>query len=457
MISHILKVIEQMAEGGRLSREFEEFLIHGVSIDSRTVKPGNLFIPILRELDGHDYVKEAISKGAVASFWQNDHPDPPIHLPLIFVDDSLKSLQKLAKEYRKELLVKVIGVTGSNGKTTTKEMLHSVLETKFRVYKTEGNLNSQVGVPLTILGINSDAEVAIIEMGMSERGHINQLSKIAEPDIAIITMIGVSHLSSLGSREEIATAKLEILNGLKNGGCLVYNGDEPLLTTIICNIQKNTSIETISFGQKHFNDIKSENAVTNSDGSKFFAANNEFHLPLLGAHNINNALATIATALKLGLSSKEINKGFRNLELPEMRMEKIDSPLGYTVINDAWNASPDSVSAAIKTFQELTGYRRKHLVIGDMLELGDHEEEFHRVIGRSLDPHEINYIYTFGKLSSLIALEATKKYPIGAVKTYMDKIELARALKSMIKKNDVILLKASRGIRIDSILPILMR
>ncbi|WP_237566433.1 UDP-N-acetylmuramoyl-tripeptide--D-alanyl-D-alanine ligase [Paenibacillus sp. EZ-K15] len=457
MISHKLKVIEQMSEGDGLSREFEEFLIQGVSIDSRTVKPGNLFIPIIRELDGHDYVNEAISKGAVASFWQKDHPDPPIHLPLIFVDDCLKSLQKLAEKYRKELLVKVIGVTGSNGKTTTKEMINSVLKSKFRVYKTEGNLNSQVGVPLNILRINKDAEVAIIEMGMSERGHIDQLSKITEPDIAIITMIGVSHLSSLGSREEIATAKLEILNGLKNGGCLVYNGDEPLLTTRLCNIQRNTSIETISFGQEQFNDIKSENTVTNSEGSKFSAANIKFHLPLLGEHNINNALATIAIALKLGLSSTEINKGFRNLKLPEMRMEKIDSPLGFTVINDAWNASPDSVSAAIKTFQELTGYRKKHLVIGDMLELGNHEEEFHRVIGRSLDPHKINYIYTFGKLSSLIALEATKKYPIGAVKRYMDKMELARALKRVIKKNDVVLLKASRGIQIDSILPILMQ
>jgi len=457
MISHKLKVIEQMSEGDGLSREFEEFLIQGVSIDSRTVKPGNLFIPIIRELDGHNFVTEAIAKGAVAAFWQRDHPDPPIHLPLIFVDDCLKSLQKLAKAYRKELGVKIIGVTGSNGKTTTKEMLQSVLQTKLSVYKTEGNLNSQVGVPLTILGINRDAEVAIIEMGMSERGHIDQLSKITEPDIAIITMIGAAHLSSLGSKEEIAAAKLEILNGLKNGGCLVYNGDDPLLTTKLCNVQRNTSIETISFGQEHFNDITSENIVTNPDGSKFSVANDKYYLPLLGGHNINNALATIAIALKMGFSSSEINEGFRNLKLPGMRMEKIDSSLGFTIINDAWNASPDSVSAAIKTFQELTGYRRKYLVIGDMLELGEREEEYHRNIGRSLDPLEINYVYTFGELSRLIALEATKNYPVGAVKTFMDKMDLARSLKKVITENDVILLKASRGMQLDAILPILMQ
>ncbi|MBE9916509.1 UDP-N-acetylmuramoyl-tripeptide--D-alanyl-D-alanine ligase [Paenibacillus donghaensis] len=457
MISHKLKAIEQMAEGDGLSREFEEILIQGVSIDSRTVTPGNLFVPIIRELDGHDYVIDAISKGALASFWQTDHPNPPVHLPLIFVDDCLKSLQGLATKYRKELLVKVIGVTGSNGKTTTKEMLNSVLQTKFRVYKTKGNLNSQVGVPLTVLGINRDAEVAVIEMGMSEKGQIDQLSRIVQPNIAVITMIGVSHLSSLGSREEIATAKLEIVNGLENGGCLVYNGDESLLTMGLENIQSNTSIQTISFGQGKFNEIKSENAVTDSNGSYFSVGDNKFYVPLLGAHNINNALATIAIASKMGLNSTEINEGFRTLKMPNMRMEKIYSPLGYTIINDAWNASPDSVNAAIKTFQELSGYREKYLVLGDMLELGDQEKEFHQLIGRNLDPLKINYLYTFGALSSLIALEAEKRFPIGSVQTYMDIMELAKAIKSMIKKNDVILLKASRGIQIDSILPILMQ
>ncbi|MGY5343561.1 UDP-N-acetylmuramoyl-tripeptide--D-alanyl-D-alanine ligase [Paenibacillus glucanolyticus] len=457
MITHELKVIERMSEGDGLSLEFEGLLIRGVSIDSRTVKPGNLFVPIIRELDGHNFVNEAISKGAIASFWQKDHPNPPDHLPLIYVNDCLEALQKLAAQYRRELQVKVIGVTGSNGKTTTKEMLNSVLQTKFRVYKTEGNLNSQVGVPLTVLGIKKDAEIAIIEMGMSERGQIEQLSRITTPDIAVITMIGVSHLSSLGSREAIAAAKLEIVTGLKNGGCFVFNGDEPLLTKELFKIKKNSSLETISFGQGNFNDVSVENAISNSDGSQFSVANDIYYLPLVGAHNINNALATIAIALRLGLNSAEINEGFLHLKLPEMRLEKIISPSGFTIINDAWNASPDSVNAAIKTFQELTGYNDKHLVIGDMLELGDHEEEFHRVIGKSLDPNKINYIYTFGDLSYHIASEAIKTYPGGAVKAFKDKMRLANALNGAIKKNDVILLKASRGIQIDSIIPFLMK
>jgi len=359
-------------------------------------------------------------------------------------------------EYRRELEIKVIGVTGSNGKTTTKEMLHSVLQTKFRVHKTEGNLNSQIGVPLTILGIDKDAEVAVIEMGMSKRGQIEQLSRVTHPDIAVITMIGVSHLSNLGSSEQIAAAKLEITSGLKNGGCFVFQGDEPLLNNKLNNIKRNISIETISFGQGEYNDVIAENTISSSDSSQFSVANQMYHLPLPGVHNINNALATIAVALRLGLNFLEINEGFAQLNLPNMRFEKIISPLGYTIINDAWNASPDSVNVAIATFQELTGYNEKHLVIGDMLELGDDEIEFHRVVGRNLDPDKIKTIYTYGNLSNHIASEAKRKYPLGDVMTFNDKIVLANTLKQKIKKNDVILLKASRGMQIDLIIPSLM-
>ncbi|WP_366295776.1 UDP-N-acetylmuramoyl-tripeptide--D-alanyl-D-alanine ligase [Paenibacillus sp. AN1007] len=456
MINHKLKVIERMSAGEGLSLDFEELIIHGVSIDSRNITPGNLFVPIIRELDGHNYVSEAISKGAIASFWQKDHPSPPDHFPLIYVDDCLESLQKLAAEYRKELQIKVIGVTGSNGKTTTKEMLNSVLQEKFRVHKTEGNLNSQIGVPLTILAIDKDSEIAVIEMGMSERGQIEQLSRITHPDIALITMIGVSHLSSLGSREQIAAAKLEIISGLKNGGCFVFQGDEQLLVKEINNIKRNILLETISFGQGDFNDVIAKNTISSAEGSQFSVANQVYYLPLPAKHNINNALATIAIALRLGLNTSEINEGFTQLKLPNMRFEKISSPLGFTIINDAWNASPDSVYAAVTTFQEMTGYSKKHLVIGDMLELGDNEIEFHQVVGRYLDPDKINYIYTYGDLSYYIGSEAKRRYPLEAVMTFKDQIILANTLKQKIKINDVILLKASREMQIDLIIPSLM-
>lgn len=408
MISHKLKVIEQMVEGNGLSGDYEELLIQGVSIDSRSVQSGNLFIPIIRQLDAHDYVEEALTKGATASLWQKDHPNPPIHLPLIYVDDCMKSLQMLAANYRKELPIKVIGVTGSNGKTTTKDMISSVLETKYRVHKTVGNLNSQIGLPLTILEIDKSTEVAVVEMGMSERGQMGRLSLIAKPDIAVITMIGVSHLSSLGSREEIAAAKLEIIDGLQDDGILIYNGDEPLF------------------------------------------------IPLLGAHNVINAVATIAVATTMGLSPTEIDMGFQSLRVTSMRMEKILSTLGFTIINDAWNASPISMSAAIKTFEELTGYSRKHLVLGDMLELGEQEQEFHRDIGRMIDPVKIDFVYTVGNLSKYIAFEAEKRFPVGGVQAYNDKKELAQVLKNRVMPNDAIMLKGSRGIQLESLLPNLL-
>lgn len=457
MIRRKLNVIERMSEGNGLRVEHEEITIQGVSIDSRTVKPGNLFVPIIRQLDGHNYVEEAFSKGAAGSFWQKDHPNPPIHIPLIYVDDCLKALQTLAANYRKELSVKVIGVTGSNGKTTTKDMINSVLGTTYRVHKTTGNLNSQIGVPLTILEIDKSAEVAVIEMGMSERGQIDRLSCMAKPNVAVITMIGVSHLSTLGSREEIAAAKLEIVNGLENDGVLIYNGDEPLLTEGIKGINIAIPINTYSFGECETNDFYVESVVTNDEGSFFTVGENKFYIPLLGAHNVLNALATIAVASKMGLGLSEVDEGFRSLKVTGMRMEKIASPLGFTIINDAWNASPVSMTAAIKTFEELTGYSKKHLVLGDMLELGEHEQEFHRDVGRRIDPSKIDFVYTVGTLSKYIALEAEKRFPNGSVHAFQDKMELARILKNQVKQYDIILLKGSRAIQLEALLPSLLQ
>ncbi|WP_274366010.1 UDP-N-acetylmuramoyl-tripeptide--D-alanyl-D-alanine ligase [Paenibacillus thermotolerans] len=457
MIRHKLKVIERMSEGNGLRIEHEEITIQGVSIDSRTVQPGNLFVPIIRQLDGHDYVEEAFSKGAAASFWQKDHPNPPVHIPLIYVDDCLKAFQTLAANYRKDLSVRVIGVTGSNGKTTTKDMINSVLGTTYRVHKTTGNLNSQIGVPLTILEIDKSAEVAVIEMGMSERGQIDRLSRMASPNVAVITMIGVSHLSTLGSREEIAAAKLEIVNGLEDDGVLIYNGDEPLLTEGTKGIKIATPINTISFGELETNDFYVKSVVTKEEGSYFKVGEDQFYLPLLGAHNVLNALATIAVASKMGLGQSEVDEGFRSLKVTGMRMEKIASPPGFTIINDAWNASPVSMTAAIKTFEELTGYSKKHLVLGDMLELGEQEQEFHRDIGRVIDPSKVDFVYTVGTLSKHIAFEAEKRFPNGCVLAFQDKKELARVLKNQVKQKDIILLKGSRGIQLEALLPSLLK
>jgi UDP-N-acetylmuramoyl-tripeptide--D-alanyl-D-alanine ligase len=456
MICRKLKVIEQMAAGSGLAGIYEDLTIQGVSIDSRTVKAGNLFIPIIRKQDGHDYVQEAISKGATASFWQKDHPNhPPSHVPLIYVDNCLEALQSIATNYRKELPIKVIGVTGSNGKTTTKDMINSVLATTYRVHKTVGNLNSQIGVPLTLLEIEVGTEFAVIEMGMSESGQINRLSRIAQPDIAVITMIGLSHLSTLGSREQIAAAKLEIISGMKDDGVLIYNGDEPLL---INGLRENSkSINAVSFGEGNSNDYRVDSIETNREGFLFRVGKDKFNMPLLGVHNISNALATIAVARTLGIESNEVNEGFKNLKLTSMRMERLLSASGFTIINDAWNASPISMTAAIKTFEELAGYSRKYLVLGDMLELGEQEHEYHREIGRNIDPAKIDYVYTVGTLGRYIALETEKRFSKGYVQAFLDKEDLLREIKSNLKEHDAILLKGSRGIQLETIVPFLLK
>jgi UDP-N-acetylmuramoyl-tripeptide--D-alanyl-D-alanine ligase len=320
-----------------------------------------------------------------------------------------------------------------------------------------GNLNSQIGVPLTILEIDQSAEVAVIEMGMSERGQIDRLSRIAVPDVAIITMIGVSHLSTLGSREEIAEAKLEIVAGLKDDGVLICNGDEPLLASGLKEIGGAKPFTVITFGEGAWNDFRADNTVSGPEGTFFTVGSRPYYIPLLGAHNVSNALATIAAASHIGLGPAEIDKGFRFLKVTGMRMEKLVSPLGFTVINDAWNASPVSVSAAIKTFEELTGCSRKHLVLGDMLELGEQEQEFHRDIGRSIDPGKIDFVYTVGPLSKHIAAEAEKRFPDGRVQTFMDKMELARVLRDKVKRDDAVLLKGSRGMQLEDVLPSLLQ
>lgn len=449
LICRNLKEIERMAKGSGLRNQFNQIIANGVSIDSRTIKSGNLYIPLIRIKDGHHYVDEAVSKGAAASLWQNDHPDPPANIPLIYVDDCLEALQSLASSYRKELSVKVVGITGSNGKTTTKDMIDSILRTTFKVHKTEGNLNSQVGVPLTLLDMAPDTDIAVIEMGMSELGQIERLSRIARPDIAVITMIGVSHLSTLGSREQIAEAKLEIIKGLSNGGVLVYNGDEPLLNAR--NIRSSLTFRTVRFGMGSTNDYSAVSISTDGEGSLFTIGTNHYRIPLIGKHNVINALAAISVAEMLGVKQADIIKGLSNLTITGMRMQVIESPRGFTIINDAWNASPVSMKAAIETLEELDGHSKKIVVLGDMLELGDKAREFHQDIGRIINPEKVDYLYSVGDLGREIASEAEKHFPEGRVKAFRNKDEVIDMIRNIISPSDVVLVKGSRGMELEKI------
>lgn len=433
--------------------KFEDHVIKGVSIDTRKIEKGNLFVPFKGEnVDGHKFVRQAIEKGAGAALWDKNVPNPPEDIPVLVVDDPLLALQSLANQYRHQLDLKVVGITGSNGKTTTKDMVASLLGTKYKVHKTQGNYNNHIGLPLTILALPEDAEVAVLEMGMSGFGEIELLSEISQPDAAIITNIGESHLQDLGSREGIAKAKLEIVQGLKEDGLFAYFGDEPLLEEQV----KDLSLKRIeTFGRTEENTIFPVKIEMDNDGSHFETSLYEgetFFLPVLGQHNIHNALAAILIAKEFGVSVKEMKEGLKSLKLTQMRMEMTEGQKGEKIINDAYNASPTSMKAAIQLVSELEGFDTKMLVLGDMLELGDNEEEFHLEIGRLIDPERIQHVYTYGKLGEFIAKGARERFSSENVHSFHDKNELADKLKHQTKGGDLLLFKASRGMKLEEVI-----
>ncbi|WP_128854953.1 UDP-N-acetylmuramoyl-tripeptide--D-alanyl-D-alanine ligase [Bacillus sp. CDB3] len=449
LIQMNLKKLEEVVDGEGLQESFHHIEIQGVCIDSKNIKEGNLFIPIIRVKDGHDYVKEAMDNGAIASMWKKSYGTPPKGIPIIFVDDTLFALQQLAQFYRNELGVKVIGITGSNGKTTVKDIIGGILSTTYSVHKTKGNLNSQIGLPLTILEMKRDTEFLILEMGMSEKGQIRNLSQIAQPDVSIITMIGQSHLETLGSREEIARAKLEIIDGLKDEGLLLYNGDETLLS-------RNNNVlglECKSFGEKDTNDLFPINVQLDEYGVHFKLNDSkiQYDVPLHGKHNILNTIVGIAVGQFYNVSPEEIKEALRQINITHMRFQFSIAKTGFTIINDAWNASPSSMKAAIETLEKLNVYQKKIIVIGDMLELGKEAETYHREIGKMLNQENISHVFTYGKLAEIVAEEAMKTYATGQVQSYNNKAKLAEEVLKIITKKDVVLLKGSRGMALEEI------
>ncbi|WP_090689025.1 UDP-N-acetylmuramoyl-tripeptide--D-alanyl-D-alanine ligase [Bacillus sp. 166amftsu] len=366
--------------------------------------------------------------------------------------DTLIALQHLARFYRKQLSVDVIGVTGSNGKTTTKDLINSVLGTTYKVHKTQGNLNSQIGLPLTILEIEEDCEIVVLEMGMSEHGQIQRLSEIAEPNLAVITMIGQSHIQTLGLREAIADAKLEIVMNLKEQGLLIYNGDEPLLKERIHTLPNANHIEFIRFGESSSNDIYPVSMKEHSTGIDF-TLNDEviYFIPLHGKHNVYNAIIAIKVGQQFNLDQQSIKKGLKQVEITEMRFQMLKGKSGTTIINDAWNASPSSVKAAIETFEQLVGYKKKIIVLGDMLELGQEEEKYHRDIGQILNPNTIDYIFTIGERAKMIVQEAKFRYTKGKVKAFLTKEEAITEILSVCNPEDAVLVKGSRGMALEEV------
>ncbi len=452
-IRMIQRTIEQLATMMKVENDISKYKkqsIKGVAFDTRMIKEGNLFVPLKGEkADGHQYVEKAISQGAGAVLWQKDMPYPPEGIPVLLVEDTLVALQELAHAYRKQIPVKVIGITGSNGKTTTKDIAAAVFSQKYRVHKTEGNFNNHIGLPYTLLHMAENTEIAILEMGMSSKGEISLLSKIAEPDVAIITNIGEAHLQDLGSREAISEAKLEIVDGLAENGLLIIPGEESLLQDKTASVQ---GIRIATFGETLINDIYPEQIQLDEQGSEFTLAGDLYYLPISGKHNVMNTLAVISAAKEFSVPSALIRAGLKIAKLSNMRMEWHEGIKGTKLLNDAYNASPTSMRAVLSMFATMGDHHDRMVVLGDMLELGEHEKDYHLQIGRELNPQSIKYVFTYGELGKYIAEGAREQFPKDRVFDFTEKDELIQTLTEKINGKEYILFKASRGAKLEEMI-----
>ncbi|MBF0710187.1 MULTISPECIES: UDP-N-acetylmuramoyl-tripeptide--D-alanyl-D-alanine ligase [unclassified Gemella] len=429
----------------------EDKIISGVQIDSRKINDGDLFIPFIGEnLDGHSFINKARENKAAASLSLKDDIDEDINT--IYVTDSLLSIQTLARDYLTKLDAKVIAITGSNGKTSTKDIIAEILSTKYKVHKTDGNFNNELGMPLTILAAPEDTEVLVLEMGADGFNQLNLLSDIAKPDFAVITNIGESHIEFFGDRSGIAKGKFEIISGLREDGIFIYSGDEVLLK----NLVEKSSIKSIKCGFENENDILVESYKQEYDHISFKL--NIFEdiavSKLKGKHNILNIMYASAIAKNLGLTEDEIISSLKNLDkITKMRLESISYGENSLIINDAYNASPTSMKAAIDVLEDLENFSYKTIILGDMYELGPSEADFHKEVAYYLNKNintSINRLISIGNLAKHIT-EATTNTKIEKLH-FNNKEEISKYLLEHKINEEVILFKASRGMKLETII-----
>ncbi|WP_165199848.1 UDP-N-acetylmuramoyl-tripeptide--D-alanyl-D-alanine ligase [Litoribacterium kuwaitense] len=418
-----------------------------VSRDTREEMSGGLYVPIVGErFNGHDFAADAVKQGAVALLWARSETLPPSveeACSIFFVDDTIEGLQKLAAHYVKNIHPVVIAITGSNGKTTVKDLVASVCKERGRTHQTAGNLNNHIGVPLTILSMSPDTEYLVLEMGMNHKGEIECLSDIAQPSFAIITNIGESHIEYLGSREGIAEAKKEIAYGLQDRGMLIVDGDEPLLDG-----WETSRVKRIGFSPT--SDSKLVLNGQNHREQRFALDGEEYTLPFLGEHNVKNAAYAVTIGKALKMETAAIQRGLTQATMTPMRMERLEGPNGSIILQDAYNASPTSMKAALKTLKSLEQATAKIAVLGDIFELGNmYEAEMHRSVGREVSA-PVTHLVAVGERAKWIAEEARKQGSVD-VQHVLDTTQAAERIKPLLKENAVVLFKASRGMRFEQI------
>ena len=432
---------------------FGDTVVSGISIDTRTIQQGDLFVPFRGEkANGHKFVLQAIENGAGASLWQKDEPNPPQGVPLLFVDDPEVALQQMARAYRSEHKAKFIGITGSNGKTSTKDILAGTLTPFFKVQKTIGNFNNELGLPITVLQLDEDTDVAVLEMGMSGFGEIEFLTKLARPHMTVITNIGEAHMQDLGSRAGIAKAKFEIIQGMQPDGVLFYDGDEPLLQELVAKEQQ---LNAVAFGLEHGNLLHADKIEATADGSSFSThgvIEGDFFISVLGKHQVKNTLVAMLISQQLGLSDDQIRASLKQVALTDMRMQQVKGSNGALFINDAYNAAPTSVKAAIQFVASTTIRPEKWLVLGDMLELGPNEKHFHEDLSKDIHVGEIAYVCLFGPrmayLNEVLKERFDEDHLLYVEDDYSPIIEKLQQA----NEESIVLLKGSRGMKLETIL-----
>ena len=440
--------------------------LDAVSTDTRTLQPGDFFLALRGErFDGHAFVTTALERKAAGAIVEREAgrrllKGAPIRQPLLGVADPLDALQRLAAAHRRRFVVPVIGVTGSNGKTTTKEMTASILACRHVVHKTRGNLNSQIGLPMTLLGLTADHEAAVLELGISRHGELTRLCELAAPTVGIITTIGPAHLESLGDLNGVRNAKAELIESLPAEGVAVLNHDEAPFDWL----RRRCRCRVVSFGESSGADIRClvlgiepgepprQRILVQWAGGRA-----EARLPVIGAHFAVNSAAAVAAALTVGVGPEEIVEGLETVRLPAMRSEIKPLPGGGRLLLDAYNANPLSMRRALETAAQLAGSGSIVAVLGDMLELGSETVRWHDEVGRYAASLPVGRLVTVGSLASRIADGAASAGLAADVIERCADVEQASALlerwmrSGEIRAGDVVLIKGSRGMRMERV------
>ena len=449
-----LSLAEIVSVTGAETNSNAEIFFEDVSTDSRKIKSGELFVALKGEnCNGESFAKDALKKGAAAVLVSKTAKRIPDGV-VLKVDDTLIAYRQIAGAWRNRFDIPVVAVTGSNGKTTTKDLTAAALTGLGNVQKTSGNFNNEVGVPMTLLELREKHNAAVVEIGMRGLGQIESLVQVVKPTIGIVTNVSNAHIELLGSIENIAKAKGELVAAIKTGGTIILNADNPH-TAAMKNLA-GAGVNVVTYGMENSADVTAKDILIGSVATEFTLTYRgedfDFEIPMLGRHNVSNALAAIAAGLTVGLSVEEIQRGVSTLTTTKMRFEVIRRD-GLTIVNDAYNASPASMRVAIKTTSEIYS-GRLIAVLGDMLELGEISEAVHKEIGAELVENKFDVLITLGELGKFIAAGA-REAGLENVYTFDTHEDAAKKILELVRDGDTILFKASHVMHMEKIIELI--